>query len=195
MPRRIYTYPRRAGWDLWNLVSTVGAFALGLGVLLFLVNALRSLRRGARAPADPWDGRTLEWRTSSPPPAPRLRRDPPDLRARHLLAGEVRRPARPPAGAARRAGGRRRTASTARAVACGRSRRPLGCWSRLAGALISLPVVVARGRLTVYGGLPVRPRSTTAIPRTRTRSACSASTCASSPCGRSSARSACSSAP
>ncbi|HEY7600822.1 MAG TPA: cytochrome c oxidase subunit 3, partial [Candidatus Limnocylindrales bacterium] len=50
-------------------VSTVGAFGIGAGVLLFALNAWRSLRRGARAPADPWDGRTLEWRTSSPPPA------------------------------------------------------------------------------------------------------------------------------
>ena len=68
MPRRIYTYPPDAGWTLWSFVSTVGAFILGLGVALFGVNAIVSLRRGARAPADPWDGRTLEWRTSSPPP-------------------------------------------------------------------------------------------------------------------------------
>jgi cytochrome c oxidase subunit I len=68
MPRRIYTYPAASGWALWNLVSTVGAFGLGSGVLLFLINAVRSLRSGERAGADPWDGRTLEWRTSSPPP-------------------------------------------------------------------------------------------------------------------------------
>jgi cytochrome c oxidase subunit 1 len=68
MPRRIYTYNADAGWTLWNFVSTVGAFVLALGVALFLVNAAQSLRRGALAPADPWDGRTLEWRTSSPPP-------------------------------------------------------------------------------------------------------------------------------
>jgi heme/copper-type cytochrome/quinol oxidase subunit 1/heme/copper-type cytochrome/quinol oxidase subunit 3 len=68
MPRRIYTYPADAGWTLWNFVSTVGAFGLGLGVLVFVVNAARTTRRGARASADPWDGRTLEWRTSSPPP-------------------------------------------------------------------------------------------------------------------------------
>jgi cytochrome c oxidase subunit 1 len=68
MPRRIYTYSADAGWTLWNAVSTVGAFVLAFGVLLFMVNAARSLRSGARAPADPWDGRTLEWRTSSPPP-------------------------------------------------------------------------------------------------------------------------------
>jgi cytochrome c oxidase subunit 1 len=68
MPRRIYTYPETAGWTFWNLVSTVGAFGIGVAMLLFMLIALRSLRSGARAPADPWDGRTLEWATSSPPP-------------------------------------------------------------------------------------------------------------------------------
>jgi heme/copper-type cytochrome/quinol oxidase subunit 1/heme/copper-type cytochrome/quinol oxidase subunit 3 len=68
MPRRIYTYPADAGWTLWNFVSTAGALVLALGVALFLVNAALTLRRGARAAADPWDGRTLEWRTTSPPP-------------------------------------------------------------------------------------------------------------------------------
>jgi len=68
MPRRIYSYNPDAGWTLWSLVSTIGAFILGFGVALFVVNAVRSLRHGALAPADPWDGRTLEWRTSSPPP-------------------------------------------------------------------------------------------------------------------------------
>jgi len=69
MPRRIYTYPTDAGWTAGNFASTAGAFGIGVGVLLFIVNAWQSLRRGAPAPADPWDGRTLEWRTSSPPPA------------------------------------------------------------------------------------------------------------------------------
>ncbi len=68
MPRRIYTYNRGAGWELWNFVSTIGAYGIGLGALLFVMLALKSLRSGERAPADPWDGRTLEWRTSSPPP-------------------------------------------------------------------------------------------------------------------------------
>ncbi len=68
MPRRIYTYSPDAGWSFWNAVSTAGAFGIALGVLLFMIGAWRSLRTGARAPADPWDGRTLEWRTSSPPP-------------------------------------------------------------------------------------------------------------------------------
>jgi len=69
MPRRIYTYGPETGWAFWNLASTVGAFGIGLSVLLFLVGAWRSLRGSATAPGDPWDGRTLEWRTSSPPPA------------------------------------------------------------------------------------------------------------------------------
>jgi heme/copper-type cytochrome/quinol oxidase subunit 3 len=69
MPRRIYTYRADLGWNGANLASTIGAFGIGLAVLVFMVNAWRSLRRGTPAPADPWDGRTLEWRTSSPPPA------------------------------------------------------------------------------------------------------------------------------
>jgi cytochrome c oxidase subunit I len=68
MPRRIYTYSAGAGWDLWNFVSTLGAYVIGLGAVLFAGLALRSLRNGPRAGNDPWDGRTLEWRTSSPPP-------------------------------------------------------------------------------------------------------------------------------
>jgi cytochrome c oxidase subunit 1 len=68
MPRRIYTYSAATGWGFWNLVSTIGAFGIALSILLFMHVAGRSFRRGAVAPADPWDGRTLEWRTSSPPP-------------------------------------------------------------------------------------------------------------------------------
>lgn len=68
MPRRIYTYSADMGWNEWNFVSTVGAFILGLAVLVFLVNVVRSVRAGEGATADPWDGRTLEWSTSSPPP-------------------------------------------------------------------------------------------------------------------------------
>ncbi len=68
MPRRIYTYAGGLGWDLWNLVSTVGVFILALGILIFIGNAVASLRSAALAPADPWDGRTLEWAVASPPP-------------------------------------------------------------------------------------------------------------------------------
>jgi cytochrome c oxidase subunit I+III len=68
MPRRIYTYLPESGWGFWNMVSTVGAFTLGLGALVFLFNAARSLRSGARAEANPWQGHSLEWALSSPPP-------------------------------------------------------------------------------------------------------------------------------
>jgi cytochrome c oxidase subunit 1 len=67
MPRRIFTYPSNMGWDLWNLVSTLGAYTLGLAILVFMVNAAISLKRGVVAGPDPWDAMTLEWTTSSPP--------------------------------------------------------------------------------------------------------------------------------
>ena len=69
MPRRIYTYLPETGWGFWNFVSTVGAFTLGLGALVFLFNAARSLRSGKRAEANPWGANGLEWSLSSPPPA------------------------------------------------------------------------------------------------------------------------------
>jgi cytochrome c oxidase subunit 1 len=83
MPRRIYRYAPGLGWDVWNLVATVSAFVLALSFAVLLVNLWRTCRRRPPAPADPWDGRTLEWWTSSPPPEwnftriPRVRvRDP-----------------------------------------------------------------------------------------------------------------------
>ncbi|MGQ0714422.1 MAG: cytochrome c oxidase subunit I [Gemmatimonadaceae bacterium] len=68
MPRRVYTYEPGLGWDLPNLISTVGAFILALGVLVFVVNVVRSLRHGERAADNPWRADTLEWAVSSPPP-------------------------------------------------------------------------------------------------------------------------------
>jgi cytochrome c oxidase subunit 1 len=69
MPRRIYSYRADTGWGTDNLISTVGAFVLGLGVLLTVVNVARSLHRGRVAGPDPWRANTLEWFTPSPPPA------------------------------------------------------------------------------------------------------------------------------
>jgi cytochrome c oxidase subunit I len=68
MPRRIYTYPADRGWDLWNLVATLGVPMQAGAVLLFLVNVIVSLRQGKPAGDDPWDAWTLEWATTSPPP-------------------------------------------------------------------------------------------------------------------------------
>jgi cytochrome c oxidase subunit 1 len=68
MPRRVYTYAAGLGWESLNLLATIGAFILALGFVVFFVNIARSLVAGERAPDDPWDGHTLEWLTSSPPP-------------------------------------------------------------------------------------------------------------------------------
>ncbi|MFZ5822841.1 MAG: cytochrome c oxidase subunit I [Bacillota bacterium] len=68
MPRRIYTYDSNMGWDFWNMVSTIGVFVLTIGILLFIVNFAQTMRRPMDAPADPWDGRTIEWTIPSPAP-------------------------------------------------------------------------------------------------------------------------------
>jgi cytochrome c oxidase subunit I len=69
MPRRVYTYENNPGWALLNSIETIGAFILGVAILLFIWNMLVSLRSGEQAADDPWDGNTLEWATSSPPQA------------------------------------------------------------------------------------------------------------------------------
>ncbi|HLE82659.1 MAG TPA: cbb3-type cytochrome c oxidase subunit I, partial [Dehalococcoidia bacterium] len=69
MPRRINTYPEGMGWDIWNLVATVGAFMIAFSILVFIINVVVSLRSKEAAGADPWDARTLEWSIPSPPPA------------------------------------------------------------------------------------------------------------------------------
>jgi cytochrome c oxidase subunit 1 len=68
MPRRIYTYEADRGWAPWNLIVTIGVVFQAAGLLVFLVNLVRSYRSGPIAGSDPWDAWTLEWSTSSPPP-------------------------------------------------------------------------------------------------------------------------------
>ena len=68
MPRRIYTYPDGVGWSTVNMITTIGAFLLALGIAIVLVNVAVSLRRGRAAGPNPWDAPSLEWATSSPPP-------------------------------------------------------------------------------------------------------------------------------
>ncbi|HUO06178.1 MAG TPA: cytochrome c oxidase subunit I [Candidatus Binataceae bacterium] len=68
MPRRIYTYGADMGWTTLNQFETLSAFVLGFSFLIFYFNIARSLIWGERAPADPWDGRGLEWSVPSPPP-------------------------------------------------------------------------------------------------------------------------------
>jgi cytochrome c oxidase subunit 1 len=68
MPRRIYTYQADRGWEVWNQLSTLGAFIQAPSFLIFVWNLLISLKKGAPAGDDPWDAWTLEWATTSPPP-------------------------------------------------------------------------------------------------------------------------------
>jgi len=69
MPRRVYTYPAEMGWGGLNLLVSIGAAVLTLGLLVYLFNIVRSVRAGALAPDNPWNASSLEWATSSPPPA------------------------------------------------------------------------------------------------------------------------------
>jgi cytochrome c oxidase subunit 1 len=68
MPRRIYTYEPGRGWELWNLIVSIGAFIQTVAILCFVVNLIWSYFRGRPAGNDPWDAWTLEWSVSSPPP-------------------------------------------------------------------------------------------------------------------------------
>ena len=68
MPRRQWTYANGLGWGTMNLVETVGAFILGFGILLTIINFLKSARAGLIAGNDPWKADTLEWASTSPPP-------------------------------------------------------------------------------------------------------------------------------
>ncbi|HET8984770.1 MAG TPA: cytochrome c oxidase subunit I [Trueperaceae bacterium] len=68
MPRRIQTYPAGIGLELWNFMSTFGTFIMAIGLILTFGSVIYGLRKGKPAGDDPWDGRTLEWATSSPPP-------------------------------------------------------------------------------------------------------------------------------
>ena len=98
MPRRIADYPAGRGWDLPNLISTIGALILAVGTLPFIFAVWRALRRPADQPADPWGGNSLEWATSSPPPHHNFDRLPPIRSLRPVydarLAAEAERRAR-----------------------------------------------------------------------------------------------------
>ena len=69
MPRRVYTYPAGMGLELPNLLSSIGGLVVAAAVLLYVINMLLSLRSGRVAPPNPWGGSSLEWATTSPPPA------------------------------------------------------------------------------------------------------------------------------
>jgi cytochrome c oxidase subunit I len=97
MPRRVYDYSGDLGVNDYNLISTIGSFMLGIGVLLTVINALRSYKHGKVAGNDPWKGNTLEWFVQSPPPVnnfdvvPRVRSVEPmkDIRREVARSGEA----------------------------------------------------------------------------------------------------------
>jgi cytochrome c oxidase subunit 1 len=68
MQRRIYDYPDESIWNTYNLISSLGSYVMGLGILVFIWNVIVTKRRGRRAGNDPWLANTLEWYTTSPPP-------------------------------------------------------------------------------------------------------------------------------
>jgi cytochrome c oxidase subunit 1 len=108
MPRRIYRYEHFPQWGTMNLISTIGSFVLGIGVLVTVVNVIVSVKNGKKAGNDPWKANTLEWFTPSPPPennfdvVPRVRSVEPmkDIRREVLRssgepAGSVAQPVAP----------------------------------------------------------------------------------------------------
>src|SRR5699024_1662379 len=68
MPRRYWVFLEVQGLDLGYFISTIGAFFMSFYVILFVINIIYTAVIGEKAPADPWDGRTLEWATGSCPP-------------------------------------------------------------------------------------------------------------------------------
>ena len=68
MPRRIYTYDASRGWEIWNLIVSIGVIFQVLGILFWVVNLIITFYKGKKAGNDPWDAWTLEWSTTSPPP-------------------------------------------------------------------------------------------------------------------------------
>jgi len=68
MSRRIYTYQEHGLFQAYNLVSSIGSGVMAIGILVFVVNVIRTSRAGVRAVNDPWLADTLEWYTTSPPP-------------------------------------------------------------------------------------------------------------------------------
>ncbi|MDE0845215.1 MAG: cytochrome c oxidase subunit I [Actinomycetota bacterium] len=73
MARRHSRYGPEDGFDFWNLMVSIGAFVILIGMIIFAINIVKTwlgYKAGTieQSPADPWDGRTLEWSIPSPTP-------------------------------------------------------------------------------------------------------------------------------
>ncbi|MYL33005.1 cytochrome c oxidase subunit I [Pontibacillus yanchengensis] len=68
MPRRYWKFQPDQGLEIGNLVSTLGAFLMAIGTIIFLINVVMTTMKGEKVSGDPWDARTLEWSIPSPPP-------------------------------------------------------------------------------------------------------------------------------
>ncbi|MBS9719320.1 cytochrome c oxidase subunit I [Tianweitania sp. BSSL-BM11] len=69
MPRRIDTYPAEAKWEWLNLLSSVGSFVMTIGFALFVLDIILQVRFGKAFRRNPWQARSLEWATPTPPPS------------------------------------------------------------------------------------------------------------------------------
>lgn len=68
MPRRVWTFMDGQGWNSANLISTIGAFLMAIGVIVLVYNIIITSVKNVKVANDPWgDGRTLEWAIESPP--------------------------------------------------------------------------------------------------------------------------------
>ena len=74
MPRRYHLYPSE--FQIWHVISSMGAGVLGIGYLLPMIYLPLSLFRGRPAPANPWQAKGLEWQVSSPPPSHNFEKTP-----------------------------------------------------------------------------------------------------------------------
>jgi cytochrome c oxidase subunit 1 len=102
MPRRVADYAADAGWTEMNFISTVGAFLIAASMVPFVINVATTLLNGEKVGDDPWEGNTLEWATTSPPPRYNFRSLPPitshaPLLDRRLEREGPREPERGPA--------------------------------------------------------------------------------------------------
>jgi cytochrome c oxidase subunit 1 len=77
MPRRIAVYSTTDHFTFLNRLSTAGAYLTAIGFVVFLINMWVSWRSPIKAPDNPWDGHSLEWATTSPPPSHNFHRVPP----------------------------------------------------------------------------------------------------------------------